>query len=142
MSVPVSKRNENQTLKTLLLTMDLAYYTIKICCNENVFSPKYKNAVTDDLIRLAKDIYINCKTANGIKVETREDLELRTGYQLRAKADCDTLLAELDIAKRVFHLSGKRVLYWGSKTMESREYIMRWKESDVKRFKERSDIGM
>lgn len=59
MSVPVSKRNENQTLKTLLLAMDLAYYTIKICCNENVFSPKYKNAVTDDLIRLAKDIYIN-----------------------------------------------------------------------------------
>ena len=142
MSVPVSKRNENQTLKTLLLAMDLAYYTIKICCNENVFSPKYKNAVTDDLIRLAKDIYINCRTANGIKVETREDLELRTGYQLRAKADCDTLLAELDIAKRVFHLSGKRVLYWGGKTMECREYITRWKESDVKRFKERSDIGM
>ena len=142
MSVPVSKRNENQTLKTLLLAMDLAYYTIKICCNENVFSPKYKNAVTDDLIRLAKDIYINCRTANGIKVETREDLELRTGYQLRAKADCDTLLAELDIAKRIFHLSGKRVLYWGNKTMECREYIMRWKESDVKRFKERSDIGM
>ena len=142
MSVPVSKRNENQTLKTLLLAMDLAYYTIKICCNENVFSPKYKNAVTDDLIRLAKDIYINCRTANGIKVETREDLELRTGYQLRAKADCDTLLAELDIAKRIFHLSGKRVLYWGNKTMECREYIMRWKESDVKRFKECSDIGM
>lgn len=142
MSVPVSKRNENQTLKTLLLAMDLSYYTIKICCNENVFSPKYKNAVTDDLIRLAKDIYINLRTANGIKVETREDLELRTGYQLRAKADCDTLIAELDIAKRIFHLSSRRVVYWAGKTMECREYIMRWKESDVKRFKERSDIGM
>ena len=122
--------------------MDLSYYTIKICCNENVFSPKYKNAVTDDLIRLAKDIYINLRTANGIKVETREDLELRTGYQLRAKADCDTLIAELDIAKRIFHLSSRRVVYWAGKTMECREYIMRWKESDVKRFKERSDIGM
>lgn len=142
MSVPVSKRNENQTLKTLLLAMDLAYYTIKICCNENVFSPKYKNAVTDDLIRLAKDIYINLRTANGIKVETAEDLKLRVGYQLRAKADCDTLIAELDIAKRVFHLSSRRVVYWAGKTMECREYIMRWKESDVKRFKERSDIGM
>ena len=136
MSVPVSKRNENQTLKTLLLAMDLAYYTIKICCNENVFSPKYKNAVTDDLIRLAKDIYINLMTANGIKVETAEDLKLR------AKADCDTLIAELDIAKRVFHLSSRRVVYWASKTMECREYIMKWRESDVKRFKERSNIGM
>ena len=135
MSVPVSKRNENQTLKTLLLAMDLAYYTIKICCNENVFSPKYKNAVTDDLIRLAKDIYINLRTANGIKVETAEDLKLRVGYQLRAKADCDTLIAELDIAKRIFHLSSRRVVYWAGKTMECREYIMRWKESDVKRFK-------
>lgn len=140
--MPVSKRNENQTLKTLLLAMDLAYYTIKICCNENVFSPKYKNAVTDDLIRLAKDIYINLRTANGIKVETAEDLKLRVGYQLRAKADCDTLIAELDIAKRIFHLSSRRVVYWAGKTMECREYIMRWKESDVKRFKERSDIGM
>lgn len=136
MSVPVSKRNENQTLKTLLLAMDLAYYTIKICCNENVFSPKYKNAVTDDLIRLAKDIYINLRTANGIKVETAEDLKLR------AKADCDTLIAELDIAKRVFHLSSRRVVYWAGKTMECREYIMKWRESDVKRFKERLNIGM
>lgn len=142
MSVPVSKRNENQTLKTLLLAMDLAYYTIKICCNENVFSPKYKNAVTDDLIRLAKDIYINLRTANGIKVETAEDLKLRAGYQLRAKTDCDTLTAELDIAKRVFHLSSRRVVYWASKTMECREYIMKWRESDVKRFKERLNIGM
>ena len=142
MSVPVSKRNENQTLKTLLLTMDLAYYTVKICCNENVFLPKYRNAVTDDLIRLAKDIYINCRTANGIRVATRADLDLRTGYQLRAKADCDTLIAELDIAKRVFHLSGRRIMHWAGKTMECREYIMRWRESDVRRFKERSDIGM
>ena len=142
MSVPVSKRNENQTLKTLLLTMDLAYYTVKICCNENVFLPKYRNAVTDDLIRLAKDIYINCRTANGIRVATQADLDLRTGYQLRAKADCDTLIAELDIAKRVFHLSGRRIMHWAGKTMECREYIMRWRESDVRRFKERSDIGM
>ncbi|MBR2390521.1 MAG: hypothetical protein IKA94_06975, partial [Mogibacterium sp.] len=59
-----------------------------------------------------------------------------------AKADCDTLIAELDIAKRIFHLSSRRVVYWAGKTMECREYIMRWKESDVKRFKERSDIGM
>ena len=141
MSVPVSKRNENQTLKTLLLTMDLAYYTVKICCNENVFLPKYRNAVTDDLIRLAKDIYINCRTANGIRVTTQADLDLRTGYQLRAKADCDTLIAELDIAKRVFHLSGRRIQYWAGKTIECREYITRWRESDIKHFKERSDIG-
>ncbi len=139
MSVPVSRRNENQTLKTLLLTMDLAYYTVKICCNENVFLPKYRNAVTDDLIRLAKDIYINCRTANGIRVSTEEDLKLRCGYQLKAKADCDTLIAELDIAKRVFHLSGRRIVYWAGKTMECREYIMRWRESDIRRFKERSD---
>lgn len=139
MSVPVSRRNENQTLKTLLLTMDLAYYTVKICCNENVFLPKYRNAVTDDLIRLAKDIYINCRTANDIRVSTEEDLKLRCGYQLKAKADCDTLIAELDIAKRVFHLSGRRIVYWAGKTMECREYIMRWRESDIKRFKERSD---
>lgn len=135
----MSRRNENQTLKTLLLTMDLAYYTVKICCNENVFLPKYRNAVTDDLIRLAKDIYINCRTANGIRVSTEEDLKLRCGYQLKAKADCDTLIAELDIAKRVFHLSGRRIVYWAGKTMECREYIMRWRESDIKRFKERSD---
>lgn len=135
----MSRRNENQTLKTLLLTMDLAYYTVKICCNENVFLPKYRNAVTDDLIRLAKDIYINCRTANDIRVSTEEDLKLRCGYQLKAKADCDTLIAELDIAKRVFHLSGRRIVYWAGKTMECREYIMRWRESDIKRFKERSD---
>lgn len=67
MSVPEGKRSHSH-LEIFVKCRQLATYTIKICCNENVFIPKYQNAITNDIIRTAKDIYIHCWTANNIRV--------------------------------------------------------------------------
>lgn len=40
MSVPVGKRGENK-LAAAMAAHELAAHTIKICCNTNVFKPKY-----------------------------------------------------------------------------------------------------
>lgn len=67
MSVPEGKRSQSH-LEIFVKCKNLATYTIKICCNENVFLPKYQNAITNDIMRTAKNIYIYCWSANNVRV--------------------------------------------------------------------------
>jgi len=70
MSVPVRDRKKSQ-FDVLNIAHQLAIYTINICCNENVFLPKYREAITNDLISDAKNIYKLCRAANRIKIKSR-----------------------------------------------------------------------
>ena len=144
MSVPESRRGHGK-FEVCVRANQLAIYTIQICSNKKVFTEQYQEAVTSDLIRLAKDIYIKVRTANGIYIKAsadpkevadaeRQKAQERRRLQESAIADCNSLLALMDIAKRVFHLSSKRIRYWGALTIEVREYIQRWKDADRKRY--------
>lgn len=138
MSVVEEKRRKGK-LEVIIKALDLANYTIQITANEKVFDPKFRAAVTDDLISHAKDIYLICWTANNIRVSSEEAAKERLRLQDKAVTKCNTFLGLLDIAKKVFHLDTKRVTYWGSKIMECRKLIRAWRDTDRKRFKERYD---
>ncbi len=141
MSVVEEKRKKGR-LEVIIKTLDLANYTIQITANEKVFDPKFRAAVTDDLISHAKDIYLICWTANNIRVtEDEETYKERRRLQNQAVVKCNTFLGLLDIAKKVFHLDTKRVTYWGSKIVECRKLIRAWRDSDKKRYKERFDTS-
>lgn len=126
-------------MEVIIKALDLANYTIQITANEKVFDPKFRAAVTDDLISHAKDIYLICWTANNIRVSSEEAAKERLRLQDKAVTKCNTFLGLLDIAKKVFHLDTKRVTYWGSKIVECRKLIRAWRDTDRKRFKERYD---
>lgn len=138
MSVVEEKRRKGK-LEVIIKALDLANYTIQITANEKVFDPKFRAAVTDDLISHAKDIYLICWTANNIRVSSEEAAKERLRLQDKAVTKCNTFLGLLDIAKKVFHLDTKRVTYWGSKIVECRKLIRAWRDTDRKRFKERYD---
>ena len=134
MSVPESRRGHGK-FEVLVKANDLAVYTIRIASNPKTFDVKYQTALADDIIRTAKDIYIKCKTANDIRVgEDPYKAQMRKRLQESAIIDCCTLLALMDMAKRVYHLSAKRLKYWGKMTIEVRDMIRRWKDSDSKRY--------
>jgi hypothetical protein len=133
MSVPVGKRAKSK-FEVLIRTRELAKYTIEITKNGNVFLPEYQTALTDDLIRLSKDIFIRCWTANNIRVETQEQYEERRKLQYEAILNCNNLLALIDLAKSVYHLKNKRVKFWAEKTILSRTLIREWRNSDAKRY--------
>ena len=64
MAVKAGERNvpdtpQNRQLNAVWYARELAVYTIQICKNKKVFLPEYQSALTDDIIRTAKDIYIN-----------------------------------------------------------------------------------
>ena len=40
----------------------------------------------------------------------------------------------MDLAHRIFHLSSKRVKYWGTLTIEVRNRIQGWMDRDAQRY--------
>ena len=134
MSVPESERGHGK-FEVLVKANDLAVYTMRITKNPKVFMPEYQTALTNDIINTAKEIFIKCWTANNIKVgDDAENYITRKRLQEEAARECNNLLALIQMAKPLFHLAGKRVKYWGKKTIEVRNEIRDWKAGDSKRY--------
>ena len=100
MAVKAGERNvpdtpQNRQLDAAWEARELALYTIQICNNKNIFLPEYQSALTDDIIRTAKDIYMHVWTANNIRVTDSKRKELfayRNKLQRQAILDCNNLL--------------------------------------------------
>ena len=133
MSVPVNKRSHGK-LEACVKSRDLACYTLQITKNKKIFTEDYQEALTDKIITTALNIHCFVWTANNIVVNCYEDLQERLSYQNKAILQCNILLSLIDIAKPIFHLSSKRVMFWGNTTIETRNLIRAWKNSDYKRY--------
>lgn len=138
MSVPAGEREEGKF--TLPIKAEyLARYTLTITANEKVFSPEYRRSVTDDIVETAKNIYLNIREANDTVVRMgtpfqTEDFRRRNRLQQKALQECRRLLYLMDLAHRIFHLSSKRVKYWGTLTIEVRNRIQGWMDRDAQRY--------
>lgn len=133
MAVAEGERSQSK-LEVIVRALDLATYTIRITNNQKVFLPEYRSSLTDDIIRTAKDIYIDAWTANNILVKSVDDWKIRKSLQERAARNCNNLLALIQIAKTVFHLKSKRIKYWSEKTIDVRGYLRSWRDADSKRY--------
>ena len=138
MTVPASQRSK-PNLEAVEKARELAAYTIHITSNPKVFKPEYQTALTNDIVHCAKEIYTCSWKANNINVgeppkineEARKD---RERLQRIAVANCYELLSLIQLAKPVFHLTAKRVKYWGRFTVTCRSILQAWKESDSRRY--------
>lgn len=135
MSVPEGLRGTGK-LEVIEKALDLAEYTITITANSKVFLPEYRRSLTDDINRIALDIYVDAWTANNIMVKNGENYMERRHLQEKAARNCNNLLALMQLAQKVFHLKLKRIKYWGEKTINVRGLLRAWKESDYKRYAE------
>lgn len=135
MSVPVNERSTSK-LEVCIKAHDLCCYTLQITKNKKVFSEEYQSALTDKIIQLALDIHTECWGANNIIVTQESDFEMRTMMQTNALAKCNELLSLIEVAKSIFHLSTKRVIYWSQKVITTRKLISAWRTSDRKRYKD------
>lgn len=134
MSVPEGQRGESK-FEVFVKAKDLCCYTIKICCNPKVFLPEYQNALTNDIIHSSKEIFAKCWMANNIMVKgDKARAEERLDLQRQAILECNNLLAMMQIAQQLFHLKTKRIKYWGEMTIEVRNLIRKWHDSDRKRY--------
>ena len=117
----------------------LARHTIIITANENVFLPEYREAVTDDIVTTAKNIYLGIREANDVTVRMGTPFQLRdyaerNRLQKKALRDCKRLLYLIDLAHRIFHLSSKRVKYWAKLVKNVKDRVHGWIDDDTRRY--------
>ena len=115
---------------------ELATHTIVICSNEKIFEPKYSK-ITQKIIDVSLSIYENAWTANNVLVKNADDWMSRRKFQLIAAAKCNSLLALIQLSKRLYHLRSKKVKYWSKLAIETRGLIRKWHEADQERYGEK-----
>ena len=135
MSVRKDERNPGK-LELSVLARRHAVYVIQITKNEKIFKPEYDSVVTNDLVKEAKDIYRYIWGANNVLVNSRETYAIRRRYQELAATSCNLLLADVGMARSLFHLSARRMKYWTSMIIEIRNKTRAWIQSDAKRYAE------
>lgn len=116
-------------------------YILTITRNEKTFKPVYQ-ALTTDIIHCTERIYTYLYTANEI-YRNEKNIEMRRQYQTKANAECNVLLALLDLSQQLNHFPTKKILnvnkmlngYTGKngKTKKGlKTLIQNWKASDIR----------
>ena len=95
---------------------ELALYTRQITKNAKVFDLEIDASLPGQLRATADRIFFDIFGANAVRL-------------------CTVLLAEIDMAKASYHLSGKRCSFWGNTVRDIRQRCRDWHESDAKRAK-------
>lgn len=83
-------------------------YILTITRNEKTFKPIYQ-ALTTDIIHCTERIYTYLYTANEI-YRNEKNIEIRRQYQTKANAECNVLLALLDLSQQLNHFPTKKIL--------------------------------
>ncbi len=134
MSVPVGKRGHGE-LEVNTKARALTVYTLKILENEKWF-PEKQRAFIEKLQDCVIDIQSMCWEANNIRVDGDSGrYERRITLQDTAAEKCNRLHMLIETAKPLFHLESRRVRYWVELTLDLRNTIRGWRDSDVKRLK-------
>ena len=146
MSVRENERNVPQTptnkmLDCLWEARNLSLYTVRICSNTNNFPPEYYQTMTGDTVKAAKNIYRLGRRANSIRIREQDDKnkakekwDKRSKYQCEAILLCTDLLSDIDIAKPLFNIRGKRVKYWCECVTTARKMYVAWHKADEERY--------
>ena len=101
MSVPVHERTESQ-LAFLANAESLQDLTNKIVMNEKYVPKKYRYVWTQEVFKLAMNIFENTRRANIIYPKSQKDLDLRLHYLILAESDSEALLSQIAFARKTF----------------------------------------
>lgn len=137
-NVPASERTESK-LKVLVEARTLAVYTLQICTNKKVFLPRYDSVLADEIMKTAKDIFIDCYKANHIRVvgdDAKWKAQTRARLQRQALSNCESMFPLIEMAMKIYHLKASRIEYWTGKVLEVKGLIQKWLEKDVERYKD------
>lgn len=93
----------------------------------------------EELVRRIKscaiDICVKAWSANKLNASTNiVNRNLRYKLQREAWMLCNDMATYIGIAKHVFHLREKRILYWNSLITSEQALLQAWIESDVERY--------
>ena len=121
------------------MALDLCTYTFNITDNEKVFTPEH-GKTTEDIRNEARLIYHKCRCANDVYADDQLKYNARRGMQYDALQLCEFLKTDIMLAKPLFHLRVRRIIYWTKLADDLIEAIKGWMESDRKTYRKKHGL--
>lgn len=129
MSVIKSKRSESE-MEFIHTARQLQIFSIQKCVS---FPKRYTFYVGQPIANAAVRIYEYVKCANSIYPTNQHEAQLRRDYMLRANAELNSLVSQIEVAHELFGLETEKIRCW----MEIVQKEIRLVKGAIKRDKER-----
>lgn len=129
MSVIKSKRSESE-LEFIHTARELQIHSIQKCVG---FPKRYTFYIAQPIANCATRIHEDVKRANSIYPTNQHEAQIRRDYMLRANAELQSLVSQIEVANELFGLEPDKVRYW----MEIVQKEIRLVKGTMKKDKER-----
>lgn len=129
MSVIKSNRAESE-MEFIHTARQLQIHTIQKCVN---FPKRYTFYVSQPIAECATRIHEYVKCANSIYPLNQHEVQMRRDYLLRANAELNNLVSQIEVANELFGIEGDKMKYW----MEIVEKEIRLVKAVMKKDRER-----
>ena len=108
MSVVRSKRGESD-MEFVHTVRELQIYTIKKCIS---FPKRYTFYISQPISEAATHIHQLVKMANSIYPLNAHEAQMRRDYLLRANAELNSLISQIEVAHELFGLEHNVMKFW------------------------------
>ena len=129
MSVIRSKRAESE-MEFIHTTRQLQVYTIQKCVG---FPKRYTFYIAQPIANAATRVHEYTKMANSVYPTNLHEVQLRRDYLLRANAELNSLVSQIEVAHELFGLEPNVMKFW----MDLVEKEIRLVKGTLKKDKER-----
>ena len=132
MSVIKSKRSESE-MEFIHTARQLQIHTIKKCTG---FPKRYTFYVSQPLAACATRIHEYVKCANSIYPTNQQDAQIRREYLIRANAELNSMVSQLEIANELFGIEGNKMQFWMDLVDKEIRLVKGTMKKDKERYKE------
>lgn len=108
MSVIKSQRS-NSPVEFLHTARQLEIYTIQKAVG---FPKRYTFYVSQPLANTATHIHKMVKTGNSIYPQNQHEVQIRRDYFLKALAELQALVSQIEVAAQLFPIDGNQMRFW------------------------------
>ena len=108
MSVIKSQRGESD-MEFLHTARQLQIHTIQKCVG---FPKRYTFYVSQPIANCAIRIHEYVKCANSIYPTNQHEVQIRRDYMLRANAELNSLVSQIEVAAEMFGIEADKLKYW------------------------------
>ena len=87
----------------------LQIHTIQKCVG---FPKRYTFYVSQPLAEMATRIHEHVKCANSIYPVNQHEVQMRRDYLLRANAELNSMISQIEVANELFGIEGDKMKFW------------------------------
>ena len=132
MSVIKSKRNQSD-MEFLMNARKLQIFTIQKCVN--TIPKRYTFYLGQEIAQCARRVYGYVKKGNSIYPLNAHEAQIRRDYFLRASAELQDLVSQIEVAHEVIHFDEKILHEWAGLISKEMELVSGILKKDRERYK-------